>query len=284
LKQNLIYGKLIADRIVLINDSGWKVTLQMKILVVNDDGILAPGLITLANAMLPLGEVTVLAPEKNWSISGHVKTLHKPLRLRKVNLSEEFMAYASDGSPSDCVALALLGAIESKFDLVVSGINPNANIGDDVTYSGTVTAAMEACIAGIPGIAFSLDSPENHAGTLDYETTGAVASKVIKEVILNGLPKGVLLNVNVPYCSYSELSGFMITRQGVRIYRDALDKRNDPRGKPYFWIGGQPPIGVDEEGTDYGALKAGFVSITPLQLDLTAYSNLNNIKQWDFSL
>ncbi len=255
----------------------------MNILVVNDDGILAPGLIALAEAMLPLGQVTVLAPEKNWSISGHVKTLHKPLRLRQVKLSEDLLAFATDGSPSDCVALALLGAIETKFDLVVSGINPNANIGDDVTYSGTVTAAMEACIAEIPAIAFSLDSPENHQGELDYRTTALVSTIVVKEVIKNELPKGVFLNVNVPYCSYSELSGYMITRQGLRIYRDALDKRNDPRGKPYFWIGGKPPIGVLEEGTDYGAIKAGFVSITPLQLDLTAFSSLNSIKQWKFS-
>lgn len=255
----------------------------MQILVTNDDGILAPGLSALAQALVKLGQVTVLAPEKNWSISGHVKTLHKPLRLHKVSLAGGLNAFASDGSPSDCVALALLGALETKFDLVVSGVNPNANIGHDVTYSGTVTAAMEACIAGLPAIAFSLDSPENFQGELNYDTAALVAGKIASQVISNGLPKGVLLNVNIPYGAIDQIKGVKVTRQGLRIYRDALDKRNDPRGRPYYWIGGEPPAGVIEIDTDYGVLSEGFVSITPLQLDLTAFSALNEIELWNFS-
>ena len=255
----------------------------MQILVTNDDGILAPGLAALAQAMVELGEVTVLAPEKNWSISGHVKTLHKPLRVQKVSLANGLHAYASDGSPSDCVALALLGALDTKFDLVISGVNPNANIGHDVTYSGTVTAAMEACIAGLPAVAFSLDSPENFAGELNYETAALLAKKIVGQVINHGLPEGVLLNVNIPYGSIDQVKGFKVTRQGLRIYRDALDKRNDPRGKPYYWIGGKPPIGVAAEGTDYGVLSEGYVSITPLQLDMTAFSALEEIEKWDLA-
>src|SRR4030043_1904854 len=136
----------------------------MHILVTNDDGINAPGLLALTQEMRAFGQVSVLAPDHNWSASGHVKTMHRPLRVKETPLADGSPAYASDGAPSDCVALGLLGFIPEKIDLVVSGINPNANIGHDVTYSGTVTAAMEAVIWGIPGIAISLDSPENHLG------------------------------------------------------------------------------------------------------------------------
>jgi 5'-nucleotidase len=188
----------------------------------------------------------------------------------------------SDGAPSDCVALPLLGLLEDKVDIVVSGINPNANIGHDVTYSGTVTAAMEAVIDGLPGIAISLDSPENHKGKLDYSTAASVARRVVERIIAEGLPAGVVLNVNVPYLKEAELKGFMVTRQGLRLYRDELDRRLDPRGRPYYWIGGQSPTGVDEPGTDFGALRAGYVSITPLQLDLTAREAMDVLKKWKF--
>ncbi len=254
----------------------------MNILVTNDDGVTAPGLLSLAKEMKQFGSVTILAPDRNWSASGHVKTLHKPLRVKKVNLDPQIETYASDGAPSDCVALALLGALEKKFDLVVSGINPNANIGHDITYSGTVTAAMEATIAGLPGIAVSLDSPTDHLGDLDYSTAARVAGQVVNNVIQKGLPKGVLLNVNVPYGAFEALKGFSITRQGLRIYHDALVKRIDPRGKPYFWIGGDAPTGIEENQTDYGMMKAGYVSITPLHLDLTAFTVLPEIEGWSF--
>ena len=254
----------------------------MHILVTNDDGIFAPGLAALANAMTALGDVTVLAPDRNWSASGHVKTLHKPLRIKPVKFAGGIAAFASDGAPSDCVALALLGAVEPKVDLVVSGINPNANIGHDVTYSGTVTAAMEGAIAGIPAIAVSLDSPENFLEELDYSTAAQAARRVAQQVIARGLQKGIVLNVNVPYRTAAELSGYIITRQGLRIYRDQLVQRVDPRGRPYYWIGGEVPSGVVEDGTDYGALAAGYVSITPLQLDLTAFSMLETLKEWQW--
>lgn len=254
----------------------------MHILVTNDDGVTAPGLLALAQEMRALGKVTVFAPDHNWSASGHVKTMERPLRVREVILADGTAAFSSDGAPSDCVALPLLGLIEEKIDLVVAGINPNANLGHDVTYSGTVTAAMEAVINGLPGIAVSLDSPENHRSGLDYSTAASVARRVAEKVIAQGLPDGILLNVNVPYLKEAELKGFMITRQGLRVYRDELDRRLDPRGRPYYWIGGQSPTGVDEPGTDFGALRAGCVSITPLQLDLTAREAMKRLEEWKF--
>jgi 5'-nucleotidase len=253
----------------------------MRILVTNDDGIQAPGLLALAQELRKLGEVTVFAPDRNWSASGHVKTLDRPLRVREVCLADNSPAYSCDGAPSDCVALPLMGFFENKFDVVVSGINPNANIGHDVTYSGTVTAAMEAVITGcIPGIAISLDAPENYSAPLDYSTAAKVARQVTALVMTDNLPQGVLLNVNVPYLTREQLKGIMVTRQGLRVYLDKLDRRVDPRGRPYYWIGGEAPTGVLEEGTDFGALKAGYVSITPLQLDLTARAAMDVLKEW----
>jgi len=254
----------------------------MHILVTNDDGVTAPGLLALAQEIRKLGKVTVFAPDRNWSVSGHVKTLDRPLRVRETILADGSTAFTSDGAPSDCVALPLLGFLNEKVDLVVSGINPNANIGHDITYSGTVTAAMEAVITGVKGIAVSLDSPEGFKGALDYSTAAIVGRRVTEQVIKDGLPEGVLLNVNVPYLKEEELKGYMITRQGLRVYRDRLDARTDPRGRPYYWIGGDVPTGVDEPGTDFGALNAGYVSITPLQLDLTNYQSMDVLKKWEF--
>lgn len=264
----------------------------MHILVTNDDGVQAPGLLALAQALRTLdvhGErpkITVLAPDRNWSASGHVKTLDRPLRVREVLLADGMPAFASDGAPSDCVALALLGFVTEPIDLVVSGINPNANVGHDVTYSGTVTAAMEAVIGGVPGIAVSLDTPEGHHTAPDYTPAARVACRVAAAFIANEMhvvgAGGVVLNVNVPYLPEDQIKGFSITRQGLRVYRDLLEKRLDPRGRPYYWIGGEAPTGVIEDGTDIGALAAGFVSITPLHLDLTAHRALDTMKSWTF--
>lgn len=256
----------------------------MHILVTNDDGVFAPGLLALAQELKKLGKVTVLAPDRNWSASGHVKTLHRPLRVKQVELADGTPALATDGAPSDCVALAQLGLLQEKIDFVTSGINPNANIGHDVTYSGTVTAAMEAAIWGIPGVAVSLDSPENYEGSLDYGPAARVAKKVIEVIAKNNLPQGTLLNVNVPYLKDEKFKGIMITRQGLRVYRDELVVRHDPHGKPYYWIGGENPTGVVENGTDFGALSAGYVSITPLQLDLSAYHAQETIRNWDWGI
>ena len=253
------------------------------ILITNDDGVTAPGLYALAQETQKIEDVkiTILAPDRNWSASGHVKTLHRPLRVKTVTLPGGVTAYASDGAPSDCVALALLGYTEEPLDLVISGINPYSNIGHDVTYSGTVTAAMEAVIGGVPGIAISLDSPEHVSGETDYGPAARVARKIAARVLREGLPKNTLLNINVPFLPESEIKGLQITRQGLRVYRDQLDRRTDPRGRPYFWIGGDTPTGVPDGGTDFGALAQGYVSITPLQLDLTAYRTLAKLRGWE---
>ena len=254
----------------------------MHILVTNDDGVTAPGLLALAQAMRDLGKVSVVAPDHNWSVSGHVKTLHRPLRVTQATLADGTEALASDGAPSDCVALALLGILEEPVDLVVSGINPNANLGHDITYSGTVTAAMEATIGGLPAVAVSLDGPGDVLAKVDYSSAASVARLVVDRVVRQNLPKDVLLNVNVPYLPLNEIKGYRITRQGSRIYNDQLIRRADPRGLPYYWIGGDAPTGLPEEGTDVGAIAGGFVSITPIQLDLTAYSFMSSLHDWNW--
>lgn len=245
----------------------------MHILVTNDDGVFAPGLIALVQALRanPEAKVTILAPDRNWSASGHVKTMSRPMRVNPVSLADGSSALACDGAPSDCVALALLGVVEEPIDLVVSGINPNANIGTDVTYSGTVTAAMEASVNGRPGYAVSLDTPEHFEGVLDYTAAAGAAAKIIFKLYSLyrfDLPAPVW-NLNLPYRPSSDYAGVQITRQGTRIYSNTVICRLDPRGKPYYWIGGDAPSGVEEPGTDYGAIKAGFISVTPLLLDMT---------------
>jgi len=255
----------------------------MHFVVTNDDGVQAPGLLALAQEIRKLGKVTVVAPDKNWSASGHVKTLNRPLRVKEVLLADNSEALACDGAPSDCVALPLLGLLDEPVDFVVSGINPNANVGHDVTYSGTVTAAMEGAISNIPSIAISLDAPEFFNGPLNYQPAAQVARLVAQKILENKMPGNVLLNINVPYLSFDDLKGFLITRQGLRVYRDELIRREDPRGRPYYWIGGEAPTGVPEEGTDIGALNGGYVSVSPISLDLTAYNCLDHFRSWDIA-
>lgn len=261
------------------------VTIQtVHILVTNDDGITAPGIVALAKSLRRVGEVTVLAPDRNWSASGHVKTMHRPLRVRPVEFDDDIRALATDGAPSDCVALAVLGLVEPPVDIVVSGINPHANLGHDVTYSGTVTAAMEAAIAGLPGLAISLDTPDGGPKPIDYTAAAEVAARLTAQVAARSMPHGLLLNINIPYGPLETLRGVAVTRQGLRVYRDALVRRDDPRGRPYYWIGGDTPTGVADPGTDFGALAAGLVSITPLQLDLTAHDMQAEIESWSLRL
>ncbi|MCK5634082.1 MAG: 5'/3'-nucleotidase SurE [Anaerolineales bacterium] len=256
----------------------------MHILVTNDDGVYAPGLLALAQAFRSLGDVTILAPDKNWSASGHVKTMHRPLRAWETQLRDGTPALTSDGAPSDCVAIAILGMVEQPIDLVVSGINPNANVGHDVTYSGTVTAAMEAAISGLPGFAYSINSPIDHKGATDYSTAAEVAVSVAKQVLSKPLPEKFVLNVNIPYCRLDEIRGIAVTRQGLRIYRDALVEREDPRGRKYYWIGGDAPTGIPDPGTDFWALENRYVSVSPLSLDLTDSPMLPTIESWELML
>lgn len=244
----------------------------MHFLVTNDDGVRAPGLLALVDAVRQFGKVSILAPERNWSGSGHVKTMSRPLRVYETTLQDGTPAFASDGAPSDCVALALLGYIDEPIDLVVSGINTSSNMGHDVTYSGTVTAVMEGIVNGIPGVAFSQEGSE--FGPQDFAVSQHVANVIITQLLSRRMPEGVFLNVNIPDVAVDDLKGIQLTRQGLRVYHSRLDERLDPRGGKYYWIAGDKPGGVPEPGTDIGALANGFASITPLQLDLTAHGKL----------
>jgi 5'-nucleotidase len=252
------------------------------ILVTNDDGVQAPGLLSLAQALNGLGDVVVLAPERNWSASGHNKTMHEPLRLNPVRLADGRQAMACSGGPADCVALATMGALGCKIDVVVAGINNGHNMGNDVTYSGTVACALEATINGVPGIAVSTALPALAKVDLAVARTvaGQVAHAITKVVLSRGLPAGTLLNVNVPAVSFEQLRGVEITRLGKRVYSDQLLIREDPYGRPYYWLGGALPTDVPDDGADVGAVMNDLVSVTPIGLDLTNYAFLDDLRSW----
>jgi 5'-nucleotidase len=250
------------------------------ILVTNDDGVDAPGLLALKTALDQVGEVVVFAPDHNWSVAGHTRIMHKPLRVGHIELLDGTMAYTTTGTPSDCVALAVLGILPRKPDLVVSGINLGANVGQDLTYSGTVSAAMEGVISGIPSVAVSLDTYQED-GNFSY--AAQFASRLASTILEKGLPPGTLLNVNVPNVPAAEICSAQVTRLGKRVYREVLIERQDPHGRNYYWIGGEPPTGVIEEGTDMWALAHNCVSVTPLHLDMTEYRFLEEIKEWEIS-
>jgi 5'-nucleotidase len=250
------------------------------ILITNDDGVDAPGLLALKIALDQVGEVVVFAPDRNWSVAGHTRIMHKPLRVGHVELLDGTVAYTTTGTPSDCVALAVLGLLPRKPTLVVSGINRGANVGQDLTYSGTVSAAMEGVISGIPSMAVSLDIYQDGG---DFNYAAQFASRLASTVLERGLPPGILLNVNVPNVSAAEICGAQITRLGKRVYREVLIERQDPQGRDYYWIGSEPPTGVIEEGTDIWALAHNCVSVTPLHLDMTEYRLLEEMQGWKIS-
>ena len=247
------------------------------ILLTNDDGVWAPGLLALKQAMQEVGEVIVLAPDHNWSAGGHTKTMHKPLRVHETRLADGSLALTTNGGPSDCVALAVLGVLPKRPELVVSGINPGANVAQDMTYSGTVAAAMEGLLSGLSAIAVSLAVTED--GAMNYPVAARFAATLARKLLASGRA-GLLLNLNVPDLPWEHLSGVEITRLGQRVYQDVLVEREDPRGRRYYWIGGEPPTDMLEEGTDVAALAAQRVSVTPLQLDLTAYQALDELRDW----
>jgi len=247
------------------------------ILLTNDDGVNSPGLLALKQEMQAIGEVVVFAPDHNWSAAGHGKTMHKPLRVHDVKLADGSPALVTNGGPADCVALAVMGVLPRKPDLVISGINPGANVAQDMTYSGTVAASLEALISGIPAIAISL--AVKGRVTTDFECAARFAAILARKVLESGR-RDLLLNVNVPDIPCNEIVGVEITRLGKRIYRDVLIQRQDPRGHKYYWIGGEPPSGVIEDGTDIAALAANKISVTPLQLDLTAHHLLDELRNW----
>jgi 5'-nucleotidase len=238
------------------------------ILVCNDDGIHSAGITTLAETLAPLGDVVVVAPDREQSASSHALTLQRPLRIEEIGPRR----YVVDGTPTDCVNLAINGILRARPALLVSGINRGANLGDDVTYSGTVSAAMEGTLLGIPSIAVSL------VGRTTFDFTGAagVSERLAAFVLAHGLPADTLLNVNVPPTEPgAALRGLALTRMGRRRYGDAVVENVDPRGRKYYWIAGEEVPFVAEEGTDFHAVRDGFVSVTPIHLDLTNYRSFD---------
>jgi 5'-nucleotidase len=251
----------------------------LRILLTNDDGIHAPGLFALKRALDAAGHrVTVCAPDRPRSAASHAITLHKPLRISEVTLPDGTVGYAPSGTPSDCALMGLDEVAPGKIDLVVSGVNHGPNLGWDVIYSGTVAAAMEAVILGVPAIAVSTASYEPN---LHYETAAAfVADTLAPAVGAHGLPPHVLLNVNVPNLPPDEIRGVQLTVMGARQYVDRLEKRLDPTGRPYYWLGGKIHDKETPSGTDSHAIGDGFISVTPIHLDMTAHALLPVLKAW----
>jgi 5'-nucleotidase len=245
----------------------------MIILVSNDDGIRSEGVQALARAMAPLGDVYVVAPDREQSAVSHSLTLHRPLRVEEAGERQ----FAVDGTPTDCVNLAVSGILPGRPGLVVSGINKGANLGDDITYSGTVSAAIEGTLLGIPSLAISLATVDGR-GPFEFDAAAAFAARLAAHVIARALPASTLLNVNVPAVPRAQMTGFRITRQGKRRYGQALVEKIDPRGKKYYWIGGDELGFVDEPGTDFAAIQDGAVSITPIHLDLTHYPSFEALQ------
>jgi len=246
----------------------------MHIMVTNDDGIHSAGIKALAAALRELGEVTVVAPDRERSAAGHSLTLHSPLRV--FELREGF--YAIDGTPTDCVNMGIHSLLPARPDLVVSGINHGSNLGDDITYSGTVAAAIEATLMGIPAIAVSLACFER---TGHFPVAAGIAVRVARQVLAKGLPPDTFLNVNVPNCPVEELNPPLVTRQGKRSFVGTIVGKTDPRGRKYYWIGSGEADFNDYEGTDFHAINRNHVSITPLHLDLTNYESMKVISSWN---
>jgi 5'/3'-nucleotidase len=255
-------------------------TSRPRILITNDDGIESRGLLALKQALDPIGDTTVVAPDTNQSAVGHTKTLMRPLRVRERTLGDGSIGYSVDGSPTDAVSLAFLGYFGHGFDLVASGINYGANLGDDITYSGTVSAAMEAVINGCPAFAMSQEYYEHP----DFTLAAKAAVTVARNILEHGLSQGELINVNVPALPPEAPADFEVTRLGKRVYQDQLIQRVDPRGIPYFWIGGPPPSGLSVPGTDFHAVVNGRIAVTPIHLDLTGRRLLRRLKTWSWTL
>ncbi|MEW6278630.1 MAG: 5'/3'-nucleotidase SurE [Candidatus Eremiobacterota bacterium] len=250
----------------------------MRLLLTNDDGIHAEGLQALIRELRTLADVTVVAPDRERSAVGHSLTFHSPLRVRRLEQDEGFVSYTTDGTPTDCVLLALYDLMEGKLpDLVVSGINRGANLGDDVTYSGTVAAAMEGMIHGVPSLAISLVRSKT---PMNYEMAARVAARLVRATQRHGMPGKTLLNVNVPNLPEEQLQGFKVTRQGHSIYDQRIVKRLDPWGAEYFWVSGETPTGEPVEGTDFEAVQHGYVSVTPLCTNLTHLDQLEALRAW----
>ena len=252
---------------------------RLEILVCNDDGIDAPGLYALVRELKKIGSVTVVAPDKQQSAVGHAITMSYPLRMKEFRKDGKFFGYAVQGTPADCVKLAVRAILKRKPDLVLSGINHGANTAISIIYSGTVSAATEGTILGIPSIAMSVTT----YGKVDFRFSAKFAKKLALLVSKKGLPERTLLNVNVPPLKEDEIEGVLVTRQGRSIWNDTFDTRRDPGNKEYFWLTG----GLDEADTelefDQAAVRNNYISISPIQYDLTDYAMMDVLKRWDLN-
>lgn len=245
------------------------------ILVCNDDGVHSEGLAALAAAVQPLGDVVVVAPDRERSAVSHSLTLHRPLRVEEVGAGR----HAVNGTPTDCVNLAINGVLGRRPSLVLSGINKGANLGDDVTYSGTVSAAMEGTLLGVPSVAISAVG----RGSFRFDAAAAFSARLAAWVLERSLPPDTLLNVNVPAPRDGQpIRGFALTRMGRRRYGDAIVEKVDPRGKKYYWIGGDELAFEEAEGTDFHAVSHGLISVTPIHLDLTNYKSFDALRALQF--
>ncbi len=241
------------------------------ILISNDDGINSEGLHKLHETMKDLGEVFVVAPDRDQSAVSHSLSLYRPLRIEQISDN----VYTVDGTPTDCVNIAVNGILKDrKIDIVVSGINKGENLGDDITYSGTVSAAMEGALLGVPSIAVSLATKVD----FNFEAAAYYAKLVAEYVLRSNLPPATILNVNVPHMPKGDIRGVLVTRQGKRVYGEPIVEKVDPRGKKYYWIGGYELGSVDIENSDITAVKDGYVSVTPISLDLTDYGFLDKLR------
>ena len=246
------------------------------ILVSNDDGIGSAGLQALVESLRGLGEVVVVAPDRERSAAGHSLTLSRPLRVSHIDDGW----YSVDGTPTDCITLAVMGLLPRRPRLVAAGINHGSNMGDDVTYSGTVSSAIEATLQGIPAFAISVAG----GGESDFQSAARFARRLAEEILRRGLPPDTLLNVNVPNLPPDAIQGVAVTRQGRRVYSETVVRKIDPRGKAYYWIGGADPTWERPGGTDYEAVSSGWISLTPLHLDLTNHRAIDELKAWGLSL
>ncbi len=247
------------------------------ILLTNDDGIHAPGLHALRRKLEAVGTVEVIAPHVEQSGTAHSVSIDRPLTLRQVRLGDEVLGYSVDGSPADCVKLGIAEHLHRLPDLLVSGINRGVNTGVNVLYSGTVAAAIEGAMLGVPSIAVSLATGE---GTADFEAAGRIAAPLIEKLRRRRAPSGALWNINIPALPEDKIKGVRLTRQSTQVYVDSYVKRIDPRGRTYYWINGKIDIKAEPADTDVGAIRDGCVSITPLSYDLTSRGDWADCAEW----
>lgn len=247
--------------------------MEKLILITNDDGIRAEGLLALETSLAPLGRVVTVAPESEQSATSHAITLDRPLRIKEYGPDR----FSVSGTPTDCVLLAVHSILDNPPDLVVSGINHGPNMGEDVTYSGTVAAAIEAYILGIDSIAVSVTDWE----PASFTAAGEITRYLAERMLAREQKAAYLWNVNIPALSAEDIRGIRVTKLGSRIYNDTIIRKTDPRGKDYFWIGGGEPGWNRDDSSDFCAVSSGYVSLTPLRLDMTDSETMSELRRWD---